>query len=87
MRDKMELTFELLESSTVSVCSYRSPRVDRETLTDDIESNEGPRMSTNDGRLVSNFAVAALKGEPIEIYGDGQFTRSLMVCSPIEILL
>ncbi|GAA5829584.1 hypothetical protein JCM5353_006795 [Sporobolomyces roseus] len=38
----------------------------------------GPRMSINDGRLVSNFAVAALKGEPIEIYGDGQFTRSLM---------
>lgn len=41
----------------------------------------GPRMSINDGRLVSNFAVAALKGEPIEIYGDGQFTRSLMVSS------
>jgi nucleoside-diphosphate-sugar epimerase len=39
----------------------------------------GPRMSTDDGRLVSNFAVAALRGEPIEIYGDGQATRSLMV--------
>ncbi|GAA5839763.1 hypothetical protein JCM3766R1_004606 [Sporobolomyces carnicolor] len=38
----------------------------------------GPRMSTDDGRLVSNFAVAALKGEPLEIYGDGQATRSLM---------
>ncbi|GAA5954461.1 hypothetical protein JCM3765_004464 [Sporobolomyces pararoseus] len=38
----------------------------------------GPRMSTDDGRLVSNFAVAALKGEPLEIYGDGQSTRSLM---------
>ncbi|BGP13959.1 hypothetical protein JCM10213_005543 [Rhodosporidiobolus nylandii] len=38
----------------------------------------GPRMSLDDGRLVSNFAVAALKGEPLEIYGDGQATRSLM---------
>ncbi|CEQ39919.1 SPOSA6832_01486 [Sporobolomyces salmonicolor] len=38
----------------------------------------GPRMSTDDGRLVSNFAVAALKGEPLQIYGDGQSTRSLM---------
>jgi nucleoside-diphosphate-sugar epimerase len=32
----------------------------------------GPRMSLDDGRLVSNFAVAALKGEPLQIYGDGQ---------------
>ncbi|GAA5909494.1 hypothetical protein JCM5296_006054 [Sporobolomyces johnsonii] len=38
----------------------------------------GPRMSADDGRLVSNFAVAALKGEPLQIYGDGQSTRSLM---------
>ncbi|GAA5848734.1 hypothetical protein JCM8547_004612 [Rhodosporidiobolus lusitaniae] len=38
----------------------------------------GPRMSTDDGRLVSNFAVAALRGEPLQIYGDGQATRSLM---------
>ncbi|GAA6056403.1 hypothetical protein JCM3770_000685 [Rhodotorula araucariae] len=38
----------------------------------------GPRMSTDDGRLVSNFAVAALKGEPLQVYGDGQATRSLM---------
>lgn len=36
-------------------------------------------MSSDDGRLVSNFVVAALKGEPVEIYGDGQATRSLMV--------
>ncbi|GAA6016588.1 hypothetical protein JCM10207_002851 [Rhodosporidiobolus poonsookiae] len=38
----------------------------------------GPRMSTDDGRLVSNFAVAALRGEDLQIYGDGQATRSLM---------
>ncbi|SCV66951.1 BQ2448_5597 [Microbotryum intermedium] len=38
----------------------------------------GPRMNMDDGRLVSNFIVAALKGEPIRIYGDGTATRSLM---------
>ncbi|GAA5851345.1 hypothetical protein JCM9279_001112 [Rhodotorula babjevae] len=38
----------------------------------------GPRMSTDDGRLVSNFAVAALRGESLQVYGDGQATRSLM---------
>ncbi|KAL8293070.1 hypothetical protein RQP46_000764 [Phenoliferia psychrophenolica] len=38
----------------------------------------GPRMNASDGRVVSNFIVAALRGEPIEIYGDGTQTRSLM---------
>jgi UDP-glucuronate decarboxylase len=36
----------------------------------------GPRMLPNDGRVVSNFIVQALKGEPITIYGEGQQTRS-----------
>lgn len=36
----------------------------------------GPRMHPNDGRVVSNFIVQALKGEDITIYGDGQQTRS-----------
>jgi len=36
----------------------------------------GPRMHPNDGRVVSNFIVQALKGEPITIYGDGSQTRS-----------
>jgi len=36
----------------------------------------GPRMHPNDGRVVSNFIVQALKGEEITIYGDGQQTRS-----------
>jgi UDP-glucuronate decarboxylase len=36
----------------------------------------GPRMAVNDGRVVSNFCVAALKGEPIPVYGDGSQTRS-----------
>jgi UDP-glucuronate decarboxylase len=36
----------------------------------------GPRMHPNDGRVVSNFIIQALKGEPITIYGDGNQTRS-----------
>jgi UDP-glucuronate decarboxylase len=36
----------------------------------------GPRMQPNDGRVVSNFIVQALKGEDITVYGDGQQTRS-----------
>ncbi|KAI9484457.1 hypothetical protein BDB00DRAFT_774923 [Zychaea mexicana] len=36
----------------------------------------GPRMSPADGRVVSNFIMQALKGEPLTLYGDGQQTRS-----------
>jgi UDP-glucuronate decarboxylase len=36
----------------------------------------GPRMHPSDGRVVSNFIVQALRGEPITIYGEGQQTRS-----------
>ncbi len=41
-----------------------------------IFNTYGPRMHSNDGRVVSNFVVQALKGEPLTIYGDGQQTRS-----------
>ncbi len=41
-----------------------------------IFNTYGPRMLPNDGRVVSNFIVQALKGAPITIYGDGQQTRS-----------
>ena len=41
-----------------------------------IFNTYGPRMNPNDGRVVSNFIVQALKGENITIYGDGQQTRS-----------
>jgi len=36
----------------------------------------GPRMRKHDGRVVSNFCVQALRGEPLTIYGDGSQTRS-----------
>ena len=41
-----------------------------------IFNTYGPRMHPNDGRVVSNFIVQALKGEPISLYGDGEQTRS-----------
>ncbi len=41
-----------------------------------IFNTYGPRMNQNDGRVVSNFIVQALKGEDITIYGDGSQTRS-----------
>ncbi|OGT22836.1 MAG: NAD-dependent dehydratase [Gammaproteobacteria bacterium RIFCSPHIGHO2_02_FULL_42_13] len=41
-----------------------------------IFNTYGPNMCLNDGRVVSNFIVQALKGEPITIYGDGSQTRS-----------
>ena len=41
-----------------------------------IFNTYGPRMSADDGRVVSNFIVQALRGEPITIYGDGSQTRS-----------
>jgi len=41
-----------------------------------IFNTYGPRMAPDDGRVVSNFIVQALKGEPLTIYGDGSQTRS-----------
>lgn len=41
-----------------------------------IFNTYGPRMSPNDGRVVSNFIVQALKGQDLTIYGDGSQTRS-----------
>jgi len=41
-----------------------------------IFNTYGPRMHPDDGRVVSNFIVQALKGEPITIYGEGRQTRS-----------
>jgi UDP-glucuronate decarboxylase len=41
-----------------------------------IFNTYGPRMAANDGRVVSNLIVQALKGEPLTVYGDGSQTRS-----------
>ena len=41
-----------------------------------IFNTYGPKMAADDGRVVSNFIVQALKGEPLTVYGDGSQTRS-----------
>ncbi|MES1172546.1 MAG: UDP-glucuronic acid decarboxylase family protein [Bacteroidota bacterium] len=48
-----------------------------------IFNTYGPRVHENDGRVVSNFIVQALVGEPITIYGDGQQTRSFCYVSDL----
>ncbi len=42
-----------------------------------IFNTYGPRLAAGDGRVVSNFVVQALRGEPLTVYGDGTQTRSL----------
>ncbi|HTR00615.1 MAG TPA: UDP-glucuronic acid decarboxylase family protein [Candidatus Acidoferrum sp.] len=48
-----------------------------------IFNTYGPRMHPNDGRVVSNFAVQALAGEPLTVYGDGTQTRSFCYVSDL----
>ena len=48
-----------------------------------IFNTYGPRMAVNDGRVVSNFAVQALLGEPLTIYGTGEQTRSFCFVSDL----
>jgi UDP-glucuronate decarboxylase len=48
-----------------------------------IFNTYGPKMLVNDGRVVSNFIVQALRGEPITLYGDGSQTRSFCYVSDL----
>lgn len=53
---------------------YRQHRIQVKVLR--IFNTYGPRMLPNDGRVVSNFIIQALRGEDITVYGDGTHTRS-----------
>ncbi|WP_338243135.1 UDP-glucuronic acid decarboxylase family protein [Aurantiacibacter hainanensis] len=53
---------------------YRQHNLDIKVVR--IFNTYGPRMHPNDGRVVSNFIIQALQGEPITIYGDGEQSRS-----------
>jgi len=48
-----------------------------------IFNTYGPRMRPNDGRVVSNFIVQALRGQPLTLYGDGSQTRSFCFVSDL----
>jgi UDP-glucuronate decarboxylase len=65
-------------AETLFVDYHRQNRVDIRIMR--IFNTYGPRMNAEDGRVVSNFIVQALKGEPITIYGDGSQTRSFCYC-------
>lgn len=61
-------------AETLTMDYYRQNKVDVRIVR--IFNTYGPRMLPNDGRVVSNFIVQALKNEPITIYGEGTQTRS-----------
>jgi len=48
-----------------------------------IFNTYGPRLQANDGRVISNFMMQALRGEPITVYGDGLQTRSFCYVSDL----
>jgi UDP-glucuronate decarboxylase len=61
-------------AETLFLDYYRQHQVDIKVVR--IFNTYGPRMSPNDGRVVSNFIVQALRGEDITVYGDGSQTRA-----------
>jgi len=61
-------------AETLMMDYHRQNKVDVRIVR--IFNTYGPRMAIDDGRVVSNFIVQALRGEPITVYGDGSQTRS-----------
>ncbi len=61
-------------AETLMMDYYRQHQVDIRIAR--IFNTYGPRMAINDGRVVSNFIIQALRGEEITVYGDGKQTRS-----------
>ena len=61
-------------AETLMMDYHRQSQIDVKIVR--IFNTYGPRMNPDDGRVVSNFIVAALRGEPIVIHGDGQQSRS-----------
>jgi UDP-glucuronate decarboxylase len=68
-------------AETLMMDYHRQNKVDVKIVR--IFNTYGPRMAVNDGRVVSNFIVQALRGEPITIYGDGSQTRSFCYVSDL----
>lgn len=68
-------------AETLMMDYYRQNQVDIKICR--IFNTYGPRMSLDDGRVVSNFIVQALKGEPLTVYGDGSQTRSFCYVSDL----
>ena len=67
------------EALTMAYCRHHGLR----TRIVRIFNTYGPRMRPGDGRVVSNFLVQALRGEPLTLYGDGTQTRSFCYVSDL----
>jgi dTDP-glucose 4,6-dehydratase len=68
-------------AEAVTMAYHRTRGVDTRLVR--IFNTYGPRMRPEDGRVVSNFIVQALRGEPLTVYGDGLQTRSFCYCSDL----
>jgi len=68
-------------TETLMMDYHRQNRVDIRIAR--IFNTYGPRMAVDDGRVVSNFIVQALKGEDLTVYGDGTQTRSFCYVSDL----
>ena len=66
-------------SEAVTMAYHRYHQVDTRILR--IFNTYGPRMQTNDGRVIPNFMAQALRGEKLTVYGDGSQTRSFCYVS------
>lgn len=68
-------------AETLAFEYYREHKVDIRVAR--IFNTYGPRMLENDGRVVSNFVVQALRGQPLTVYGQGSQTRSFCYVSDL----
>lgn len=68
-------------AEAATMAYHRSRGVDTRIVR--IFNTYGPRMRPEDGRVVSNFIVQALRGESLTVYGDGLQTRSFCYCSDL----
>jgi len=68
-------------AETLMMDYYRQNRVDIKIVR--IFNTYGPRMAIDDGRVISNFIVQALRGEDLTVYGDGSQTRSFCYVSDL----
>jgi UDP-glucuronate decarboxylase len=66
-------------AETLMMDYHRQHRVDIRVVR--IFNTYGPKMALDDGRVVSNLIIQALRGEPLTVYGDGQQTRSFCYIS------
>lgn len=66
-------------AETLMMDYHRQNKVDIRIVR--IFNTYGPRMAVNDGRVISNFTIQALRGQPLTLYGDGSHTRSFCYVS------